>query len=644
MVTVATRKTHPLRQYLLRRHLQRRELPTIGRVIQSMIVVTAALSFLIAFDAPVTERLLFEHDESLGRSLSSLNHGKISPLLRALAMDQQPEEIESPNTNTINPRSQEDSKPSVLRQDHFKVNDLSEEAKPGLSLEQHFKANHVSEAGRDAVLSHSKTDDEPLRHLRFSDLNLQEVPQDDPVMKTAFLESTVVSQSPWFQGEKICNDTCCARSVAISLKQDDTRVINACDGQDVADVLLLGHTPPSIHKFAASELTEEMIPCLQPGVIIHADSYRGPITRWFTELRPKLTVPYIFITTKTDGDTPIKFFTERLSTDPLLLAWYGINPNYETGGNHPKFRAMPLGLTGNKYRQQPDIDLLMKARNYANPFGGDKSRWTNITLWLNAKDTTPLLFVKFGIHVNALHRSTPWDMACKQRNMEPLDDISCNKKISVGPRQTYTAASKYLFGLSPPGNGLDCFRTYELLFNGVIPIVQAHPEYDELFKDLPIIQLKSWKYSQAELVKVMRDYIFSPAFLNNTFDAGWERMFLKYWRHQVLQDAGRLDEMIHDPEGNQYYKAWQYTMSKPPFIQHAIPEHVELKKKKEKKEITDRLERLKNEAEEKLLKVQEKLLKLQEKERQNHGQLQLATLGRFRGFRIGPQRFYAQSQ
>jgi hypothetical protein len=279
------------------------------------------------------------------------------------------------------------------------------------------------------------------------------------------------------------------------------------------------------------------------------------------------------LTTKTDGPSPIEFFTDRLNTDPLLLAWYGINPSYELGANHSKFRMMPLGLTGNKFRQQPDLNLLLQARNFTNPFGGDKSRWTNATLWDTATDTTPILFVKFGFHQNALHRQVPFNMACQNRTMTPIEDLSCNKEKGANPRQTYTAVSKYLFGLSPPGNGMDCFRTYEYLLNGVIPIVIKQPEYDELFEDLPILQLDHWNYNQSELLQVMRDYVMSPAFLNNTFDAGWERLFLKYWRHQVLRDAGRLHEIVRDDQGREYYTAWVYSLFKPPHIQHAIRQH-----------------------------------------------------------------------
>ena len=386
------------------------------------------------------------------------------------------------------------------------------------ALEDFLHASIVTDAGKELVRYYQHRDDEkePLRHLQFDHLDLPEIPKKSPTMTTAYLESTVITQAPWFPHNKECNETCCAQAVAISLKQDRTRIINAVDGQDVADLLLYGHTPAPIHKFAASELTDDIIPCLRPGVIIHADSYRGPITRFFQDHRPKITVPYVFLTTKTDGDSPITFFKDRLDTDPLLLAWYGINPKYELGANHSKFRMMPLGLTGNKYRQQPDLDLLMQARNHTNPFGGSKEKWLNASLWDTVVDTTPLLFVKFGFHENALHRDVPWKMACENRTTAALDNISCNKKIGANPRQTYTAASKYLFGLSPPGNGLDCFRTYELLLNGVIPVVQAQPEYDELFDGLPVLQLPHWNYSQQDLVQLMHNYVTSSAFRNNS--------------------------------------------------------------------------------------------------------------------------------
>lgn len=433
-----------------------------------------------------------------------------------------------------------------------------------------------------AMLEHYQQlgDPEPRRHLRYADLIVPDLAAaKGPLMRTAYQEATVVKQASWFEPKLNCSETCCAEGFAVSIGKEHEREINAVDGQDLADLFLFGHRLQPYHSFAAKELTMDVVPCLRPGVIIHADSYRGPITRWFEEFRPNLKVPYVFITSKTDGSTPIEFYEHKLDEDELLLKWYGINPSYLSGANHSKYQAMPLGLAGGKFRQQPYFDIIMQERRYANPFGGDLSRWTNNKALQTASDTTEVLFVNFKVHENARHRKRPFDMACGNRTTPPLDDISCNKGDTV-PRisELLNASSKYLFGLSPPGNGLDCFRNYEFLFNGLIPVVLDHPGYELIFQDLPILRLNGWNLTQRQLLQKMRDYVQSPEFIKNNFDKGWERMFLSYWRNKVLKDAGRLHEIVHDDDGNPYYTMWSYTSYRPPLIKHAVSE--ELRKKK----------------------------------------------------------------
>ena len=565
---------------------------SLQTTLQWAILISATLFFIVAHDhhaglvSSASVRFLQDAAEQPRQQQGS--DGSIYEVSRSLRTTSKGVSLRATNTENVQENVFWSFSPPSLDFLSPLIEDVAnnkEESAKQNSLELFLNNSMVNEVGKELVRSyqhHSKNESEPLRHLQFDHLQLPDVPQGSPTMVTAYLQSTVVTQAPWFPHHKVCNETCCAQKVAISLNQDQNRIINAVDGADLADLVLLGHTPAPIHKFFASELTDAVIPCLQPGVIIHADSYRGPITRFFHDHRPNITVPYILMTTKTDGDTPISFFQDRLATDPLLLAWYGINPKYELGAHHPKFRMMPLGLTGNKYRQQPDLDLLMEARNHTNPFGGSKDRWLNASLWEHTVDTSKLLFVKFGFHENALHRAKPWTMACENRQTPALEDMSCNKNKGGNPRQTYAAAAKYPFGLSPPGNGLDCFRTYEYLLNGIIPIVQAQPEYDELFEDLPVLQIKGWRYSQQELVKLMHEYVMSPAFRNNTFEKGWNRLFLQHWRQQVLRDAGRLDEIVTDPTtGNDYYTAWQYSLYKKPLIEHAIPEHVEIRKRKQ---------------------------------------------------------------
>ena len=116
--------------------------------------------------------------------------------------------------------------------------------------------------------------------------------------------------------------------------------------------------------------------------------------------------------------------------------------------------------------------------------------------------------------------------------------------------------------MSPPGAGYDCYRTYELLLLGVIPIVENRPITSELFTDLPVIKMENMfdnTTTAKKYVDAVRNYIESEAFQNGTF-TGWSRLFLEYWRRKVLKDAmGRDRAIIKDEEGKEYYQAWHYT-------------------------------------------------------------------------------------
>ena len=82
----------------------------------------------------------------------------------------------------------------------------------------------------------------------------------------------------------------------------------------------------------------------------------------------------------------------------------------------------------------------------------------------------------------------------------------------------------------------------------------------------------------------MKEFVFSPSFLENDFDAGWDRLFMKYWRHQVLQDANRLDGIVQDDQGNEYYTAWQYTKKVEPYVENAMPVEFATRKLEQLKE------------------------------------------------------------
>jgi hypothetical protein len=48
-----------------------------------------------------------------------------------------------------------------------------------------------------------------------------------------------------------------------------------------------------------------------------------------------------------------------------------------------------------------------------------------------------------------------------------------------------------IFVLSPPGNGLDCYRAWEALLFGAIPVMLS-TSIDCLFDDLPVVIVNDW--------------------------------------------------------------------------------------------------------------------------------------------------------
>uniref|UniRef100_A0A7S4I1X6 Uncharacterized protein n=1 Tax=Odontella aurita TaxID=265563 RepID=A0A7S4I1X6_9STRA len=416
--------------------------------------------------------------------------------------------------------------------------------------------------------------------------------------------NVVRNATSWFTPRKICKDSCCAETVAVSLQPDDRQIINTLDGLDLADIRLQHYRNPPHIKFQGNILNETMLPCLQPGTIIQLENHMKILHYFFLKVRKKITVPYILMTTKSDGSSPLTKGPE-LATDNFLIRWYGTNPQESRrmpSDPKQKFAPLPLGLSKH-YDQDKFLSQYLRMTNYTNPFL-DKSRWTSLqggwrsvtvgkdattgqnetaggnlttggneTVWRYVPGrnvTADDMFVKFGVNRLSKRRQVIVDGLCGDKRVPP-GRASCGKSW-INPHEIYAQASTYLFGVSPPGAGYDCYRTYELLLMGVIPIVEErHPLSDELFRDLPVVQVSNMfdaspTYS-GRIVRAAQEYIESDEFRYGSFDKGWERLFLRYWRRRILRDAGREKDILMDEHGREYYQAWRYTpMNKVPVL------------------------------------------------------------------------------
>lgn len=83
--------------------------------------------------------------------------------------------------------------------------------------------------------------------------------------------------------------------------------------------------------------------------------------------------------------------------------------------------------------------------------------------------------------------------------------------------------SRCRFVISPPGNGIDCHRTWEALYMDCIPIVIKNSIYDG-WVDLPILQVND--YSEVNDILINN-------FLEKEFN--YEKLYFQYWKKIIKE-------------------------------------------------------------------------------------------------------------
>lgn len=118
-----------------------------------------------------------------------------------------------------------------------------------------------------------------------------------------------------------------------------------------------------------------------------------------------------------------------------------------------------------------------------------------------------------------------WNNTNNYRNLiiEKLNKNNINYKLENNiPFDIYIQnMSKCKYVISPPGNGIDCHRTWEALYVGCIPIVIKNKIYEE-WNELPILQVNDYEDLTNELLE---------EFSKKTFN--YEKLYMSYWRNKI---------------------------------------------------------------------------------------------------------------
>ena len=203
---------------------------------------------------------------------------------------------------------------------------------------------------------------------------------------------------------------------------------------------------------------------------------------------PTIRRPFALVTT--DGDTSVPSeldpdTVDALLSSPWLVAWHTQNHD---GTVHPKLAPIPIGL-----------DL-----HTSRPEGGPRqlaSLLEEIRERRPGLDQVPLrVFSDLGVNPNSeeRHRALAALGGC-----EHADFLASR----IDQRAIWEEYARYPFVLSAKGIGLDCHRTWELLYLGCIVITTAS-SLDPLFEGLPVVIVRDWEEvrNKDNLARWLRQY------------------------------------------------------------------------------------------------------------------------------------------
>jgi len=207
---------------------------------------------------------------------------------------------------------------------------------------------------------------------------------------------------------------------------------------------------------------------------------------FFKNIHPHITKKYILVTHNSDNSIPGPFETYLKSN--TLVAWFGQNVSKKVAKLYP----IPIGLanaslvTGN-IRIVKEIMALPIEKN-------------------------KLLYLNFGTVTNHQREHVVTHFTDKE---------FCTKVPRKPFKEYFRNLAESQFVISPNGHGIDCFRTWEALLCGSIPIVEKSG-INDLFTNLPVIIVENWD-------EVTEEFLHKKYAEFSTQRFTMEKIYVDYW-------------------------------------------------------------------------------------------------------------------
>lgn len=140
-----------------------------------------------------------------------------------------------------------------------------------------------------------------------------------------------------------------------------------------------------------------------------------------------------------------------------------------------------------------------------------------------------LLYSNFAIRTNPTIRGPIHSRFCDKPWVTSVAVTSSRREYPITREQYIHDLSRHKFCLSPPGVGPDCFRTWQALYYGCIPIVQGDP-YHRMLHGLPLLLTQDYsELSPAYLNQKYEDILNQHYYLNT--------LSFRHWKEQIAAEG-----------------------------------------------------------------------------------------------------------
>lgn len=235
---------------------------------------------------------------------------------------------------------------------------------------------------------------------------------------------------------------------------------------------------------------------LGAGATVHVKTDR--LDKFVAHLLPELRGPVVLVTG--DSDAPVDVRHRDLLAHPKIAHWFA--QNCLLPEDSPKLTRVPIGLDNPVYTKlEKRLGFALTMLLERTPFDatvtrndiGDQGALEAVRPTLPAPALRPLR-VLCTFHQN--QKLVAPDLRALPPRAKAAAELAANPLCHFVPRRLpqrdcWRLHGAFTFEASPPGNGADCFRTWEALLLGTIPIVPS-TALDPLYRGFPVVIVSSW--------------------------------------------------------------------------------------------------------------------------------------------------------